>query len=136
MDTDHGSPAWDPALKPFWSSCHRSLREEGGLCVLMQKTPAPGVSAKPGGQDTEGNLGDRIWRGTLGTGYGGGLGQPPWPNACPLNSLSLPHTSHWRFMFFWVLNRFFSLNIFLGKLYFYSCPARLSFSFLNLCALH
>lgn len=67
------------------------------MCRGARETPAPTFLA---------GLGAGCWRGGL----------------APCIS-SLPHTSYQHFMFCRFL-MFFSLNIFLEKLYFHSCPAR------------
>lgn len=59
--------------------------------------------------------------GGLGAGYGGSLALPLWLKCAPhtptLHAVAL------------CSNFFFSLNIFLGRLYFHPCPARLGFFF-------
>lgn len=87
----------------------------------IQNTPHPVFPAGPGtgcggeawGQDTEGG----VW-----PNCGGPSVPPEFPRCLTLHTGALCS--------FWVLNGFFSLNIFLGKLYFYSCPARFFFFFL------
>lgn len=88
----------------------------------IQNTPHPvfpaglgtGCGGEAWGQDTE-----------------GGLAQLRWPKRAPEFPRCLTlHTG--ALCSFWVLNGFFSLNIFLGKLYFYSCPARFFFFFPSL----
>lgn len=107
-DTSHGCPVWD---RPSWD-WHPSLEK---LSPVLWPCPAQGgrrfVCACAGGPGdpcthVPGRPGGRLLVGGL----------------APCIS-SLPHTSYQHFMFCRFLT-FFSLNIFLEKLYFHSCPAR------------
>lgn len=109
-----------PRRRSPWSSGRALLREEGGLCAHVQGSGSRCALCSW-----------RAW-GQVQTGAWGRDTEGVWPCRC---GSSVPPTPPHFTLLLYILTFFFSLNIFLGRLYFHPCPARLGF-FFNTCVLH